>query len=528
MSNLLKDISEGIVSTITSLWNAVYPPDPFHSTTERNVGWTEATEWAEQIKFIQLKDARKRRYEDYDEMDEEMDEISSALDIYSDFVTTGGSEKDEVYTVEMQNKDKKALEIIQALEERLALKERAWWISRETAKYGDAFYELVATTSNIVKIVKLPVKTMFYNISERTKRVDVKWPLVQKDPTTQEVLAKFAPWEIVHFRMGEDMYGVKNSILGKMRRSYRALRMLEDSMLINRLTRAYQRLVYKVDVSNMGATEAITYITKLKKLNRRRRLISSTGKLKTEENPLAPQEDIYLPVRKGSLGGLDVIKADSSVASIADVKHMHSKLFTATKVPKAYLGFEGEIKSKSTLVQQTLAFTKAVRRVRRAVAEGLKKIYKVELVLSGINPTDLGLKIRFPSFGVADEELRWRIELYKAQIVNTYAQASILLPTEWVIRNLMFGLSPSEADEVIAMLNKGEPTSAPVKKGGVTPGVPTATPSKGAGRKKEPLGPESVVLSDLREKVLRNERLRKIAEDLSYMLKHKETPPDIY
>jgi len=520
---------DALVANISSLWRSVTPLYPASdvSTTER-LPDTTPLKWADTAKLIELSPDRTKKYNDYKEMDEEVVELSSALDLYADFVVSGAQESDESYNFDSDSVSEALRTTIKDFEERLELKSRVWWMAREVCKFGDAFYEVIATMKNIVKLQKLPVETIWYNFDKNGK-IDVEFPYVQKEyEGAMQNIAKFAPWEIVHFKVGEELYGVNAGVLAKLRRLYRVERMLEDSMLINRLTRAHQRLIYKIDVSNMGVMEAIAYIRRLKRLNRRRRYVDSEGKLKMEENPMAPQEDIYQPVRRGGVGDIDVIQADTSVAAIADIEHFHNKLFSGTKVPKAYLGFERDVNAKATLVQQSLAFTKVVRRMRSVVAKGLRKLYRLEMILHGINPNTVSFKLRFPGFGVADEELRWKIEQYKSTIVRNYVEAGIDLPTEWVVRHLMFGLSQAEANELLSLLKKHGPMVPKKKARAGAPAVPTGRPPSG-GRTTSPTGPEdSVDLAALVNRVGGDGKLQDMVDELRHILRTGRTRPELY
>ena len=449
MPNILATMSK-----LTSLWKSKGNTDP--SELDRATSERLIHEWGSFGSMISLRNERKSKYKDYDEMDREITELSSALDLYADFIVSGGSASEEVYNVEVKKGQKKISDTIENLESRLQTKSRIWYIARQVAKYGDAFYEVVINSYNVVKFVRLSPYTIFVN---RTKEgyLDADHPYIQKGSNLDVVVAEFEPWEITHFKMSEGDYGVDNSIYHNTRRTYKIVRMLEDSALIGRLTRAHQRLVYKIDVTNMGVAEALRYIEKLKKMYKGRKFTDNDGKLRTESNLLKPQEDIWLPVRKERSAGVEVIAADPSVRAIADIEHFHNKLFAGTKAPKAYLGFERDVNAKATLTQQHLAFTKAVRRFRHVLALGLRHLYKVEFIMQKIDPNSFEWKLKFPGLGAADDEMKWDIEGMKAQMVSTYRTAGVIIPTDWVIKNIFMDLTPAESDELIKSIDSAPP-----------------------------------------------------------------------
>jgi hypothetical protein len=443
----------GLLATITSLFRKL-SPDLFHDeiTTER-----ERYKW-EDARLFDLDPARQNKYKDYEEMDEEIVELSSALDIYADFITAADSETGEVYSVELAGEEKKnnIADALEKIDSDLQMKQRVWFISRHIAEYGETFYENIASEEKLVDIKYLPEEEMFLNYDLKTGRQRKDIPYIQRDLDSWAIIAQFEPWEIVHFKVGEDDYGVDYSVLAKLRRTFRILRMLEDSLLKTRVSRSGQRGVYKVDATGMGEMETARYIRHLKILNRRRRFFSEGGKMRTEADPLAQLDDIYIPVRKGGAESDYTIVGggDTSLGEIRDVEHFHNKLFAATKVPKAYLGYERDINAKSTLIQQNIAFARAIKRQRFALATGLKKIYKIGLSMQGIDSFSFEWKIKFPALGEADEESKWAIEQLKAEVVKTYGEIGLRIPDDWIIKKLFMDLQPSEADELLSIVGK--------------------------------------------------------------------------
>ncbi len=434
-------------------------PDPDLTTERMDVSLMDT-------RLFNLRPARLSKYKDYEEMDDEIVELSSALDIYADFITSSPAGEEALYNVEFEDEGRKREgAIVEDLEDRMGLKEKVWFITRNICKFGDVWNEIVigGTTPMISKVKPLPSKEIFINRDNFGKQ-DPEWPWVQKDDMLAKVIAQFAAWELIHWKVGDDEYGVNYAVLGKLRRTYRILRMLEDSLLVTRIARANQRGVHEVDVTGMSAAEAAIYIKKLKLMNKRKSYISSTGKLKTEYDPLAPQEDVYVPVRKGGAGGgYSIVSGEHHLGEIRDVQHFHNKLFAGTKVPKAYLGFERDVNAKATLWQQHTAFVKVVRRYRHTLAEGLKKLYRTQFYLHQIDPAAFGWKIKFPSIGSADEELAWKIERIKAEVIGHYSKVGVTLPIEWIVRKLLMNLSSEERDKLIDQmgLNPDATTKAP-------------------------------------------------------------------
>jgi len=408
------------------------------------------------LKLIQLDNSRLAYYKDFEEMDGEIVELSSALDVYSDFIIySPWGDEDSSFKVEISGDDTdKYSDISARLDERLELTERAWYIVRNLCKYGDAFFEIVSTVDEVVSFKHLPENEMFLNFVNN-RLVDKNLPYKQVDSGSGGVIAAFLPWEIIHFKVGDEDYGINNSVLYKARRPYRLLRMLEDTILVTRLSRSNQRAVHKIDVTGMSEKEAAEYIRKLKLMNKRKLMFDSSGKLKLDINPLGETEDIYIPVRKGGLGDFSIVGGETHLGEIRDVEYFHDKLFAATKVPKAFLGFERDVNAKATLEQQHVAFVKMVRRFRRSFAKGLKKLYKVEFLLKGLDISGINIKVSFPPLAVDDEVSALSAQALRADIVARMLNLGIKYPVEWVIKNVMKELSAEEINELISLMKSG-------------------------------------------------------------------------
>jgi hypothetical protein len=470
---------KSLIKRLTSVFKKGGEPEgdlPGITTERPKYSWDKS-------KLFELKPARLEKYKDYDEMDDDIVELSSSLDLHADFVVSAGGEMSETYNVEFEKEglDKEA-NLIEELDERLQIKDRLWFMSRNVIKYGDAFYEVICSTDNeIVKIKFIPPAEVFINY-KKDGSIESDIPYIQRDADFLSIVAQFAPWEIIHFKVGEDDYGVDYSLFGKLRRTFRVQRLLEDTVVVTRVARSNQRGKHKIDVTGMGEREALKYIRRVKLLNKRRLYFSSDGKLKTELDPLQPLEDIYVPVRKDRPSSdYEVVGGERHLGQIEDVEHFHNKLFCATKVPKAFLGYERDVNAKATLQQQGIAFMRVVRRHRYSLAQGLRKLYRLNFMINGVDPTAFVWKLKFPALGSPDEEAKWTIERLKAEVVTLYGGMGLSLPIEWIVRKLMLGLSPNEADELLDMM-KGmqEPTAKkPAPQAGIEPGKsPEIEPEK--------------------------------------------------
>jgi hypothetical protein len=154
------------------------------------------------------------------------------------------------------------------------------------------------------------------------------------------VIAKYEPWQMTHMRVQRnltDIYGT--SILKPARRLFLQLQMVEDGMVIQRLTRAQMRYAYMVETGKMSIPAAMKEIQTLMTQSKKRRFIDHTGRVKVENKPLHDETDLIIPLREGK-GDVKVLQGNQNLGRIDDVKYFLSKLFAALTIPKAYLGYD--------------------------------------------------------------------------------------------------------------------------------------------------------------------------------------------
>src|SRR3990172_9168081 len=174
-------------------------------------------------------------------------------------------------------------------------------------------------------------------------------------------------------------------------------------------------------------------------LKKKKIIDPKTGKLSMRFNPLAYDEDFFLP----SIGGTDLAKVDTlngpTFPVMEDIEYFLKKLHTALKIPPAYMGHE-EAETKATLTMQDVRWARTIMRVQRELRNGLKRIGNTHLVALGIDPAAVDWEIVMvtPSqiFELAQLEVRnARVEFADRmeKWVSNY----------WIMRNV-FGYSDEE------------------------------------------------------------------------------------
>lgn len=324
---------------------------------------------------------RRERYRIFDEMDT-FGLVASVLDLYSEETTQADYDKQR--SVWIESRDKK---IVQAGEEclrNIRAEDDISAIVREFCKYGDTFRRLIYATGKGVLSWKHVEPYKVHRVQDKFARL-IGFREDGKKFRNKERKVSW-PWDYVHFRLlGKDAateYGT--SLLEPIFRSWRQLTLAEDAMLMYRLRRAPDRNMVYVDVGDMEEHDAVNYVNMWKKKFRKYEFIDPSSKeYKKQYNPLTPVEDIFMPVRgeQGMSKVEPLAGGGTDPGLVYDIEHFRNVYFAAARVPKAYMGFEGEINAKATLMQQDVRFARTCKRIRRAATYGTRTVIDIHLSL---------------------------------------------------------------------------------------------------------------------------------------------------
>jgi len=404
---------------------------------------------------VKIERTRMAAYADYDLMDEEFPELSSALDIYADNAIAGDSDEEEdKFAIECE--DDKVKEVLEDTNKRVDMHGILWPTVRDICKYGDEFEEIVVSNDDlIVRLKSLPQNQMYRN-QDKYGRLDQEKAFIQKDD--QKVLAEFEPWQIVHFRNRVSRkYQYGRSILAPARRLFQQLQMMEDGMVVSRLSRAHMRYVHKVDVGELPPVEGEALVERVMRRTKKKRYLNPiTGKYDVKSNPLGSEEDFFIGVRQGSPAGIERLEGQTSLGNIGDVEYFQNKMFSVIKVPKSWLGLEKDVSAKAIITNQDVQFARTVRRVQNyGVKPGLRKVYDIALLLQGYDLTKVEYSIYLPGIKTIDEVRRWEVEKAKAEIAKIYGIDLDVLTDEFVL-SYFLGLSDEEIKELIGKRGEKE------------------------------------------------------------------------
>jgi hypothetical protein len=128
------------------------------------------------------------------------------------------------------------------------------------------------------------------------------------------------------------------SYLHKSIKPFNQLKMLEDSAVIYRITRAPERRVFYVDVGQMNKSKAEAYMTNLmNKFRNRITYDSSSGEVNQQKNTMTMTEDFWLPSSESGAGSrgtrIDTLPPGQNLGEMGDIEYFKRKLLRSLRVP---------------------------------------------------------------------------------------------------------------------------------------------------------------------------------------------------
>jgi hypothetical protein len=205
---------------------------------------------------------------------------------------------------------------------------------------------------------------------------------------------------VVHISLSEGLdnnYPFGNSILESVFKVYKQKELLEDAIIIYRIQRAPERRIFYVDVGNMPAHMAMSFVERVKNEIQQRRIPSSTGGganvIDASYNPLSVNEDYFFPqTAEGRGSRVETLPGGTNLGEITDLRYFTNKLFRALRIPSSYLPTaidespntvaDGKV---GTAYIQELRFNEYCKRLQSMIVEVFDLEFKLWLHHQGIN-----------------------------------------------------------------------------------------------------------------------------------------------
>ena len=390
---------------------------------------------------------RVERYMQYDTMDMDS-EVNAALDILAEFCTQPNRENNTAFQINFKGQPT-ATEVkllkdgLQKWHKFQQFETRMFRIVRNCFKYGDCFFIrdpetqklFYIDTAKLVKIIvnesegKNPEQYVVrdLNINFQDLVATTMHPNTHNTPAgtasyvsggaygrgmvgaaPQQTGSRFSNQlneiavnseHMLHLSLSEGLdnnYPFGNSLLESVFKVYKQKELLEDAIIIYRVQRAPERRVFYVDVGNMPAHMAMSFVERVKNEINQRRIPSSTGGgqnvIDASYNPLSISEDYFFPqTAEGRGSKVDTLPGGTNLGEIDDLKFFTHKLFRALRIPSSYLPTgpddgqaaftDGKV---GTAYIQELRFNEYCKRLQNSVIGEFDTEFKLWLINSGI------------------------------------------------------------------------------------------------------------------------------------------------
>ena len=397
---------------------------------------------------------RIERYAQYETMDSDP-EVNAALDILAEFCTQKIKDGKSPFAVKWRSKGTNAevkilSEYLQQWNKLQKFDIRIFRIVRNVFKYGDAFFvrdpenqkwswidptqliKIIVNESegkqpeqyiikdlapNFVNLVATqitpninprqtgggPVPVSGYTGSSSSQRgstgAGANSSSTSRFGLNQQESAVDAE-HVIHLSLSEGLdqnYPFGNSLLENVYKVYKQKELLEDAILIYRISRAPERRVFTIDVGNMPSHLAMAFVERVKNEIHQRRIPSQTGGganvIDSAYNPLSINEDYFFPKTADGKGSdVKMLEGGKNIGEIDDLKYFTNKLFRGLRIPSSYLP-TGQDDSQSnfndgrvgTAYIQELRFNKYCERLQALMTTVFDEEFKVYLNSKGLN-----------------------------------------------------------------------------------------------------------------------------------------------
>ena len=317
------------------------------------------------------------------------------------------------------------------------------YVRQQKKQEGDKFRSAVMNSGN-------PMDYEFPQIEEYfVYNPKVNYPSTNPTSTGQGGI-KFAKDSITYCTSGlvDRNKGTTLSYLHKSIKALNQLRMIEDSLVIYRLSRAPERRIFYIDVGNLPKVKAEQYLRDVM-MRYRNKLVydASTGEVRDDKKYMAMLEDFWLPRREGGRGTeISTLPGGQNLGEITDIEYFKKKLYKALNVPISRIEGDGgfNLGRSSEILRDEVKFSKFVGRLRKRFSAMFSDMLKTQLLLKNVITTE--------DWNIMEEHIQYDFlydnhftELKEAELQNE--RLALLTATEpyigkyysndWVRRNVL-------------------------------------------------------------------------------------------
>lgn len=179
------------------------------------------------------------------------------------------------------------------------------------------------------------------------------------------------------------------SILYDIFKNFRELKLLEDSILLNRVVRSAVVRIFQVEVGDMGKSQVTDLLYRIKNMMEQKTALNTEAGVHEYGSPAPIENNIYVPKRDGK-GGIELsnVGGDVEVGGLEDLDYFNNKLFAGLKVPKPFLGFMDDnagFSGGESLAKVSSSFAKTIKRIQNSYIQGVKTLLNITFLDKGLS-----------------------------------------------------------------------------------------------------------------------------------------------
>ena len=211
-----------------------------------------------------------------------------------------------------------------------------------------------------------------------------------KTSATEGATVKIAPEAVSYTTSGLLDYS-RNVVIGYLHKALKTanqLAMMEDALVIYRISRAPERRIFYIDVGNLPKAKAEQYLADVMHKYRNKLVYNAeTGEIKDDRKHMSMLEDFWLPRREGGRGTeITTLPGGQNLADIDDIEYFKKKLYQSLNVPATRLEADNgfNMGRASEISRDELKFNKFVKRLQMKFSKVFTDILRTQLVLKNI------------------------------------------------------------------------------------------------------------------------------------------------
>ena len=357
-----------------------------------------------EIMYANIQKDKLARVRDYRVM-AAFSEVANALDEICDEVITIDSNTNSCMNLKHKNISLSNFQLETLQKEFLKyttyfdFEHKGWSYFRQLLVEGEIYWEHIMhkdyPEEGILGVVQVPTE-LIDPVFSNVQNVMVKGYLYRKpkfDPNNplKQVGIDYVPLDknqvaYVNSDVWNESKTMRLPFLENARRAYRQLSMIEDSIVIYRLARAPERLVFDVDVGNMPAPKAEAYLRKLiTQYWSSKTYDPSQGGIVQKFNPQSILDNFWFAKRAGSEGTkVTQLAGGQNLGELTDLMYFVKKLYQSLKVPTTRLDPQDAFRDGSDMLREELKFARFIIRLQQLFSNSIKNGFITHLQMKGI------------------------------------------------------------------------------------------------------------------------------------------------